>query len=67
MGSCFVSLDSTEEGAEVASKPMSAWNPFFCSAGGGFLGVDDDSELPIFFNEYLPGRGSGGGFGLAVS
>jgi hypothetical protein len=29
VGSSFFSLDSTKEGAEVASKPMSAWNPFF--------------------------------------
>ena len=66
MGSCFVSFDSTEEGAEVASKPMSAWNPFFALGGGGFFGVDGDSGLPIIFYEYLPGRDSSGGFGLAV-
>ncbi len=47
-------MDSTEEGAEVASKPMSAWNPFFCSVGSGFFGVDGDSSLPIVFADTYP-------------
>ena len=54
MVSCFVSLDSTEEGAEATSKPMSAWNPFFVLRAVDFFGVDGDSSLPVVFADTYP-------------
>jgi len=39
---------------------------FFALWAVDFFGVEGDSGLLVVFYEYLPGRGSSGGFGLAV-
>ena len=51
--SSFVSLDSTEEGAEVASKPMSAWNPFFALRAVNFGLTTTRAYLSFSMDSYL--------------